>query len=403
MSAGPTSGEHAARGAEDGREASSGAGGAPHGAAGSGGGGADEGSAPSGAAGGDGVGVHGGHAPSGEDGGDGVGVHEEDAPSCEDGGDGVGPYGGTAPSVAACGCGAGADEGVTPSAAAGCDGVGEDEGGARSVAAGGDGVGAYGGYAPSVAVGGDGMREDGGRAASGAVDCDGYGANGGGAAHDGVGRASRTAEMSGEALHDVEDDQHGGAHGNDAARGDGAPRGAANRVGADPPRRPISITFKRSVIEDTIGAMDEMVELTRRPATTPPGRKRTSHAVDDVNTESDDAPDPFEYKYSSITSEVRSFYEDKKVWSRAEPLVKRGKNCKPRQFDSVRLRALQTYAVTACPGGCSLSQQEALFDLPHISSPTNVARRQGFHASTDDTTTVRPHRLVRDNRRRIYG
>jgi len=46
---------------------------------------------------------------------------------------------------------------------------------------------------------------------------------------------------------------------------------------------------------NTIGAIDEMVELTRRPATPPPGRKRTSHAVDDVNTESDDAPDPFEY------------------------------------------------------------------------------------------------------------
>ena len=127
--------------------------------------------------------------------------------------------------------------------------------------------------------------------------------------------------------------------------------------------RPIHINFSKTVVEDTLAAMDAMVELTRRPATPPPGGKRKLGAMDDAQSDSDDARSVEHYKYSSVKSEVRSFYEDKRDWCRAEPLLKRRKNAKPGRFDSVRLRALETYALAGRPGGFSLKEQEALFNL----------------------------------------
>jgi len=140
--------------------------------------------------------------------------------------------------------------------------------------------------------------------------------------------------------------------------GDGHP---AEEV--DSGARSIKITFKDTVIEDNLAAMDAMVEPTCRPATPPPGGKRNAGTIDDSDTDLDDARSEVRYKYSSITSEVRSFYENKGDWSHVEPLLKRRRHAQPGRFDSVRLRALETYALTGRPGGFSLKEQEVLFNL----------------------------------------
>jgi len=133
--------------------------------------------------------------------------------------------------------------------------------------------------------------------------------------------------------------------------------GPAHDGGAAPNSGPIKIKFKKTIIEDAMAAMDTMVQLTRQPVLPPPRHKRTVGRVNGTPTDDTNAPAPQEYKYTTVTSEVRSFYEDKQDWSRAEPLLKRRRTGKPGRFNSVRLRALQTYALTGRPGGFSLSEQ----------------------------------------------
>jgi len=70
---------------------------------------------------------------------------------------------------------------------------------------------------------------------------------------------------------------------------------------------PIRITFDETVVDDTLATMDTLVELTRRPTTPPLGGKRNMGAMDDAQSDSDDARSVEHYKYSNVTSEVRSF------------------------------------------------------------------------------------------------
>jgi len=140
--------------------------------------------------------------------------------------------------------------------------------------------------------------------------------------------------------------------------------GAAEGAAAGGAPSPIKITFKDSVIEDTLESMDAMVKLTRRAVPRPVGRKRKAGqagGVDGSESESDDASPRVEYKYTTITSEVRSFYEDKMYWSRTVPLMRRRKTCVPGRFDSVRLRAMQEFLLKGRPGGFSLREQEEFF------------------------------------------
>ena len=168
--------------------------------------------------------------------------------------------------------------------------------------------------------------------------------------------ASATDGDVAAAAHDAVDGGAGVGGGNMGGR-------ATHDAAAGVAQTPIKISFNHTAIADTLAGMDEVVRLKRRPARPPPGRKRKAGDAGDSPTDGDDVTPPLAYKYSSVTTEVRSFYEDKKDWSHAEPLLKRRKTCAPGRFDSVRLRALQTYALTSCPSGCSLKQQEALFDF----------------------------------------
>jgi len=70
---------------------------------------------------------------------------------------------------------------------------------------------------------------------------------------------------------------------------------------------PIRITFGETVVDETLAAMDAMVELTRRPTTPPSGGKPDMEAVDDAQSDSKDARSVEQCKSSSVTSEVRSF------------------------------------------------------------------------------------------------
>lgn len=161
----------------------------------------------------------------------------------------------------------------------------------------------------------------------------------------------------------------GGGEGSEADAGDLHDVGAGNGVGpahdggAAPTSGRINVTFKQTVIEDAMASMDAMVQLTRQPVVPPSRGKRKVGSVNGRRTDDNDAPTPQQYKYTTVTTEVRSFYEEKQDWRRAEPLLKRRKTCKPGRFNSVRLRALQSYALTGRPGGFSLSEQERLFDL----------------------------------------
>jgi len=143
----------------------------------------------------------------------------------------------------------------------------------------------------------------------------------------------------------------------------GASRNCVGGSGADIAPRPINITYKETVIDDALEAMDAMVQLTRRPVAPWPRNKRKVSGDTGSSTEEHDARPPQEYKYSTVAAEVRSFYEDKQDWRRAEPLLKRRRTSTPGRLNSVRLRALQTFALTGRPGGFSLAEQEGLFDL----------------------------------------
>jgi len=181
--------------------------------------------------------------------------------------------------------------------------------------------------------------------------------------------ASGGPDASGSGVHTTADAGRGAeigyhsgsgmSHGGNPVAGAGADGGCA----AEAASRPVNITYKETVIEDALEAMESMVRLTRRPVPPPPRRKRKVGGHNDSSAEEDASRPPQEYKYSTVAAEVRSFYEDKRDWSRAEPLLKKRKTCAPGRFNSVRLRALQTFALTGRPGGFSLSEQEGLYDL----------------------------------------
>lgn len=67
--------------------------------------------------------------------------------------------------------------------------------------------------------------------------------------------------------------------------------------------------------------------------------------------------------FATLSTEVRSLYEDMNDWQRMTPLLTRRKRCRPGRFDSYRLRALERFALECGGAGLSLEWQERLFDL----------------------------------------
>lgn len=67
--------------------------------------------------------------------------------------------------------------------------------------------------------------------------------------------------------------------------------------------------------------------------------------------------------FATLSTEVRSMYEDLNDWQRTTPLLTRRKRCRPGRFDSYRLRALERFALEFGGAGLPLEWQERLYDL----------------------------------------
>lgn len=75
---------------------------------------------------------------------------------------------------------------------------------------------------------------------------------------------------------------------------------------------------------------------------------------------------PSRVEYSTLSTALRAVYEDKKDWTRAEPLLRRRKGWRPGQFRSFRMRALQRFALKVCGRGLSREELVELYDLLDI-------------------------------------
>ena len=75
------------------------------------------------------------------------------------------------------------------------------------------------------------------------------------------------------------------------------------------------------------------------------------------------APREKEYTYSTVSTAVRAIYESEGDWENAVPIVERRNGWRAGRFDSVRLRALQRFALQSGGAGLSLQWLEGLYDL----------------------------------------
>ena len=90
-----------------------------------------------------------------------------------------------------------------------------------------------------------------------------------------------------------------------------------------------------------------------------------------------------EYMYSSVGMHVRALYEALGDAGRAEPLVKRRKRAKTGQFNTVRLRALQSFVLQVGGAGLSEKDQDFLYDFLDCWDGTKagMAEDEGHHAT----------------------
>lgn len=68
-------------------------------------------------------------------------------------------------------------------------------------------------------------------------------------------------------------------------------------------------------------------------------------------------------QYATLSTHVRSVYEDMNDCERTTPIVTPRKRCRPGRFNSYRLRALERFALQCGGAGLSLEWQERLYDL----------------------------------------
>jgi len=87
--------------------------------------------------------------------------------------------------------------------------------------------------------------------------------------------------------------------------------------------------------------------------------------------------------YSSVGMHVRALYEALGDAGRAEPLVKRRKRAKTGQFNTVRLRALQSFVLQVGGAGLSEKDQDFLYDFLDCWDGTKagMAEDEGHHAT----------------------
>lgn len=88
----------------------------------------------------------------------------------------------------------------------------------------------------------------------------------------------------------------------------------------------------------------------------PPAKKRRA-------TSGRAVPQGDRRRFATLGTQVRAMYEDVKDWQRTTSLVTRRKRCRPGQFESYRLRAVERFALECGGAGLSLEWQERLYDL----------------------------------------
>lgn len=71
-------------------------------------------------------------------------------------------------------------------------------------------------------------------------------------------------------------------------------------------------------------------------------------------------------QYSTLSTALRAFYEAKKDWTGAVPLVTPRKGWRPGQFKYFRVRAIQRFALKVCGRGLSREELAALYGLLDI-------------------------------------
>jgi len=86
------------------------------------------------------------------------------------------------------------------------------------------------------------------------------------------------------------------------------------------------------------------------------------------------APANDECTYTTVSTAVRALHEDERDWARAEPLDTRRKGWRAGRLDSLRLRAVERFAITCDGGGHSHDGIEKLWDLLE----TGVGTRPGM-------------------------
>jgi len=116
--------------------------------------------------------------------------------------------------------------------------------------------------------------------------------------------------------------------------------------------------FEDNAVDDALSRLDTIIADTRRP------RKSAASARKKRRVANDNAqPTHAGYEYATVAAEVRQHYEDQKDWESTVPLVKLRKGCRPRCFNSYRLRQVERFFLECGGGGLSISDQEKLYDV----------------------------------------
>lgn len=128
---------------------------------------------------------------------------------------------------------------------------------------------------------------------------------------------------------------------------------------AAPPRAQLGLVEYDDVDHDA--AVDaEMADLmssrTLAAPTTRPQKRRRVLEGDQQTAQ--------EFRYATLSTELRAGFEALRDWARSQPIVVARKRARPGLFNSYRLRALQRFCLTVGGGaGLTAEEQDQLYDL----------------------------------------
>lgn len=98
---------------------------------------------------------------------------------------------------------------------------------------------------------------------------------------------------------------------------------------------------------------------------TSPTGKRSRKRRREAGSATDQREEPT-FAYATLQAKVRAMFEELGDWQRSAPLALKRKRAKEGKFNTVRLRALQRFALSVGKSGMSLADQKKLYDFLDI-------------------------------------